>query len=41
MIDYYVLRNYQKEIQRLKEMIINPIHKMNKNKELTYINKND
>ena len=30
-------RNYQKEIQRLKEMIINPIHKMNKNKELTEI----
>jgi hypothetical protein len=25
---------YQKEIQRLKEMIINPIHKMNKNKEI-------
>jgi len=30
-------RNYQKEIQRLKEMIINPINKMNKNKELTEI----
>jgi chromosomal replication initiator protein len=30
-------RNYQKEIQRLKEMIINPIHKMNKNEELTEI----
>ena len=30
-------RNYEKEIQRLKEMIINPIHKMNKNKELTEI----
>jgi chromosomal replication initiation ATPase DnaA len=30
-------RNYEKEIQRLKEMIINPIYKMNKNKELTEI----
>jgi len=30
-------RNYQKEIQRLKEMIINPIYKMNKDKELTEI----
>lgn len=30
-------RNYQKEIERLKTMIINPIHKMNKNKELLEI----
>lgn len=29
--------NYQKEIERLKTMIINPIHKMNKNKELLEI----
>lgn len=28
---------YQKEIERLKTMIINPIHKMNKNKELLEI----
>lgn len=30
-------RNYQKEIERLKQMIINPINKMNKNEDLVYI----
>ena len=30
-------RNYQKEIERLKHMIINPITKMNKNVEMVEI----
>jgi chromosomal replication initiation ATPase DnaA len=32
-----IKRNYEKEIERLKQMIINPITKMNKNKELIEI----